>query len=253
MKNPWTRLIYTTLIATLCFAASADMHGDRIAQMQALLSDETRPEADKARDEGRKPARVIAFLGIEPGMTVLDMLASGGYYTEVLSKAVGEDGKVISQNNPRVLQMRDGAADKALTARLKGGRLANVERMDIGLRELSLEPGSLDAAMFILNFHDVYNNSPEVAVGLLRQIASYLKPNGFIGVIDHVGAPGNDNAGLHRVDPAAVRDAIDKAGLTIAAESDILSNPGDDHSKMVFAPDLRGHTDRFLFKVVKAQ
>ncbi len=183
-------------------------------------------------------------------MAVLDLFASGGYYTEVLSKAVGESGKVYCQNNPGALERRGGAAEKMLSARLDG-RLDNVERVDKPVRELDIPAGSLDAITFILNFHDVYNNDPEASVRILEVLSGLLKPNGFIALVDHVGEPGNDNASLHRVDPAAVRKAVSNAGLKIAAESDLLANPDDDHSKMVFNPDIRGYTDRFLFKVVK--
>jgi len=239
--------LFTMLFSTLVVA---DM-SDRVQQMKTLLADESRPAADKARDDGRKPAEVIAFLGIAPGMRVLDLFASAGYYTEVLSKAVGENGTVYCQNNPRVLQMRGGAAGKALAERLEKNRLANVQRLDVSVAELALSPESLDAVTFVLNFHDTYNREPQAAVGILKLVSRFLKPGGFIGLIDHVGTDGNDNAKLHRANVAAVRKAIADAGLKIAAESDILANPADDHTKMVFDPAIRGHTDRFLFKVVK--
>jgi predicted methyltransferase len=239
--------LFTMLFSTLVVA---DM-SDRVQQMKTLLADESRPAADKARDDGRKPAEVIAFLGITPGMQVLDLFASAGYYTEVLSKAVGESGTVYCQNNPRVLEMRGGAAGKALDDRLKDNRLANVQRLDMSVAELALPPASLDAVTFVLNFHDTYNREPQAAVGILKLASRFLKPGGFIGLIDHVGTEGNDNAKLHRANVAAVRKAIADAGLKIAAESDILANPADDHTKMVFDPEIRGHTDRFLFKVVK--
>ena len=74
------------------------------ADLRALLASEYRAEADRARDAGRKPADVVEFLGIDPGMRVMDVIAAGGYYTEVLSLAVGPDGEVVAQNPPGVLQ-----------------------------------------------------------------------------------------------------------------------------------------------------
>jgi len=158
------------------------------------------------------------------------------------------EGSVERQQGEKGAERRGGAADKSMAEKV--ARLGNVERLDEDLRGASLEPGSYDAVTMILNFHDVYNGSPEAAVGLLRQMAGALKEGGFIALIDHVGAAGADNAGLHRIEPSKVRQAVEDAGLSIAAESDLLANPDDDHSKMVFAPDLRGNTDRFLFKIV---
>ena len=95
-----------------------------------LLASESRSEADRARDAGRKPERVIEFLGIKSGMRVVDIIAAGGYYTEVLSLAVGPDGEVIAQNPQSVLEFREGANEKAISARLAGNRLPNVSRVN---------------------------------------------------------------------------------------------------------------------------
>ncbi len=93
--------------------------------VSARLEAGDRPAADRIRDAGRKPAGVIAFLGIEPGMTVVDLIAAGGYYTEVLSLAVGTEGKVYAQNTKFALEYREGANDKAMAARLADCRTSS--------------------------------------------------------------------------------------------------------------------------------
>ncbi len=216
----------------------------------APLADPARP--DRERDLGRKPVQVIEFLGIQPGMTVMDLFTAGGYYTEVLAAAVGRDGTVFAQNPGFMLKFNDGAADKQLSARLANHRLPNVVRLDAELDDLGIEPGSLDGVTFALNLHDVYNARGEAAtLGLLRVVKGLLKPGGVLGLIDHVGDPANDNRALHRIDPAVVRDLVTRAGLVIEAESSLLANPGDDHSLRVFAPEIRGKTDRFLMRIRK--
>ena len=82
--------------------------------LEDLLASDSRSEADRARDAGRKPAEVLEFLGIRPGMKVIDIIAAGGWYTEVLALAVGPDGHVVAQNPSFVLTYRDGALDEAL-------------------------------------------------------------------------------------------------------------------------------------------
>lgn len=225
--------------------AQADGHGSTLSDK---LNNPTRADGDKARDAGRKPADVIAFAGFGEGMKVIDLVAAGGYYTEVLSYAVGESGTVYSQNPPYVLKFRDGANDKALTARLADDRLANVVRLDKAIGETGIEAGTLDGALTALNFHDVYNRDPQTAVDWLNTVGGLLKSDGVLIIIDHDGKEGADNKSLHRIHKAAVIETAKKAGLAYAGESDLLANPDDDHSQMVFAPDIRGKTDRFLLK-----
>jgi predicted methyltransferase len=229
---------------------SADVDVDAL---RASLSASSRADADKARDAGRNPAGVVAFLGIGEGAKVMDVIAAGGYYTEVLSVAVGPKGLVYAQNPDIVLKFRDGANEKAITARLAGGRLANVTRVNGDIPHSGIEPGSLDAAVTALNFHDVYNQSSEAALGLLAAIKVVLKPGGTLGIIDHVGMRGQDNAQLHRIEEPNVIDAAVAAGFEVEARGNLLRNDTDDHSKMVFDETVRGKTDRFVIRLRKPE
>ena len=68
------------------------------------LADPSRGVTDFARDEIRRPVEVLEFLGIHSGMTVMDVYAAGGYYTFILSKALGPEGVVLAQNTERGLR-----------------------------------------------------------------------------------------------------------------------------------------------------
>lgn len=218
--------------------------------LRALLGSDDRAEADRVRDEGRRPADVVEFLGIEPGMHVIDVIAAGGYYTEVLSLAVGDDGHVVAHNPHFVLQFRDGANEKAISARLADNRLPNVTRLNKDFTELVPEDGPFDAAITALNFHDIYNRSgPEATIIVLQSVAGLLKPGAVFGIIDHVGEAGADNAALHRIEISKVLETIEAAGLIVDSDSDLLRNEADDHSLLVFDASIRGKTDRFLLKV----
>ncbi len=211
-----------------------------------------RPAEDRARDDGRKPAEVVAFLGIRPGQTVVDLIAAGGYYSEVLSHVVGPSGTVYAQNSASGLQRRDGANEKAISARLAGGRLANIRRLNAELSDLGLAPDSVDAAIAALNFHDIYNRAGEAAaVGVLQAVMAVLVPGGVLGIVDHVGNPGADNKKLHRIEESLVVDAAVQAGFEVEAVGDMLRSPEDDRTKFVFAPGMRGHTDRFVLRLRK--
>ncbi len=236
------------LSASALGSARADSHGSSAALSKAL-ADTSRSEVDRNRDAGRKPADVIRFLGIEEGMHVIDLIAASGYYTEVLSLAVGPTGTVYAQNPPSVLQYRDGAADKAMSVRLADSRLANVMRLDREMSDTGLKPDSLDAAITALNFHDIYNDDPAAAASFLKAVRMHLKPGGVLGVIDHFGSAGADNAKLHRIEEQLVIDAVEAAGFVVEATSDVLRNPSDDRTTGVFDPSVRGKTDRFVLKL----
>ena len=156
-----------TIFVTSCTVV--DKKVDPAALASALQSGD-RSDAEKQRDAGRKPAEVLAYLGIGEGMSVIDLVAAGGYYTEVLSYAVGSDGTVYSQNPAAVLKFNNGANGKAMTTRLADNRLPNVKRWEKEFTDLGIEPGSLDAALTALNLHDVYNNSPDSAFAALTAV-----------------------------------------------------------------------------------
>lgn len=217
-----------------------------------LLSSDTRYAGDSDRDAGRKPVEVLGYLGIGTGDSVIDLMAASGWYTEVLSFAVGAEGSVVAQNPEWILAFRERANDNALNVRLADDRLANVTRLDAEYENMGPETGQFDAAISALNFHDAYYlGSPEAAAGFMSAVYSILKPGGVFGVIDHDGNPDGDNSSLHRIDKSIAVQVATAAGFVVEGDSDILANPDDDHTQGVFADGLRGHTDRFVLKLRK--
>jgi predicted methyltransferase len=258
--NTLQRLFILALAALL--AACGSMKSDSPAPaakggevgsgLSAALASADRPAEDKARDADRKPAELMQFFGVKPGMTTVDIIALGGYVTEVLSVAVGPNGKVYAQNPPIALQLRDGMYAKQITERLADNRLKNVVRVDADLPASSqIPPGSVDVAITAMNYHDVRNRNPGDGVKFLQAISTMLKPGGVLGVTDHVGNDGADNAQLHRIPKHFLLEDAKAAGFAVDGESDILAHAADDHSKMVFDPTLRGKTDQFVVRLRK--
>lgn len=247
-----------TLIAPLLMVAVLFSFGPVSAQNTGALSDTLsnaagRPQADKDRDPQRKPAQVLDFLGVEAGMTALDLVAAGGYYTEVLSHAVGPNGKVYMQNAPSALTGQRGEATAAaIDARLANHRLANVERLNRSPDDLGLPDNSVDVAVIALEFHEFYrSDNADAALDFLAELRRVLKVGGVLGIIDHAGYPVYDNGPMHRaLEADVVRDA-QQAGFFVAGSSPILRNINDDRSKIVFDPSIRGETDRFVLKLIK--
>jgi predicted methyltransferase len=239
--------ILLALAALGALAPIGHAQDEQVARMRAALAAPDRPAENKARDADRKPIESVQFFGIETGDTVIDMIAAGGWFTEVLSAAVGPSGKVYSQNPPFLVQQE---AETALHQ-----RLGNVVAVHASLAEARAE--NVDAIVTAQNLHDIYNGyadqpgSETAAVDFVKALYAALKPGGVLGVIDHVGIAGQDNKALHRMLPQQARDVLTKAGFTIEAESPLLANSADDHTKIVIDPSIRGRTDQFALRARK--
>ena len=219
--------------------------------LSSKLASDQRSETDRARDTGRKPAEAMSFIGIESGMNVIDLVAATGWYSEVLSIAVGPSGSVTAQNPPFMAAFRNGTYLDGLTERI-GDRLENVFRLDGTWEELAASKVQYDAAWSALNIHDVYYmEGPEKASIFASAVFSVLKPGGVLGIIEHSGNPDGDNEALHRLDPALAIEIVTGAGFILEDESDLFNNPEDDGTKGVFSDGLRGNTNRFFLKFRK--
>jgi predicted methyltransferase len=225
--------------------STAYAQDDQVARMRTALAAPARPAQDKERDAVRKPIETVQFLGIKSGQTVIDVIAAGGWFTEVLSAAVGPTGKVLAQN-PDFFVQREGfvANEKA-----RHDRLGNVQAVHGELAANNVK--GADAAITALNLHDLYNgqNGEAIAVAFAKGVFDALKPGGVFGVIDHVGIAGQNNGQFHRIETAQAKDVLTKAGFVIEAESSLLANPADDHTKGV--RDMEGRTDQLLIRARK--
>lgn len=219
----------------------------------AALADPRRPTGDLETDQRRRPLETLEFFGIAPGMTVLDMFSGGGYYSEILSYLVGDQGAVHAHNNTPYL----GWLAEPIAARYKDGRLPRVNRFTAENNELDLPESTFDAVLLILSYHDVYhvdeaNGWSKIdGPAMLAEIFQAMKPGAVLGVVDHVaaaGAPPETGETLHRIDPALARSDIEAAGFVFEAQSDILANPADDHTLHTFSEQMRGKTDQFVFR-----
>ena len=215
-----------------------------------------RAESDIKLDEGRKPVETLTFLGIRKGDTALDYVSGGGYYAEIMARAVGLKGHVTAWEPTQF------ASDEKVKAKWAGilSRTPNVSVVEQPFEEFQAPANSYSFALFHLVYHDAYWVSAKYKVKeqdpnlLVGKLYTAMKPGGIVGVIDHVGAAGDTRATvdkLHRIDPAVVKADFLRGGFKLVAESQHLRAASDDHTKLVFDPSVRGKTDRFVFKFVK--
>ncbi|MBN9144142.1 MULTISPECIES: class I SAM-dependent methyltransferase [unclassified Novosphingobium] len=237
------------IAGALALAGTAMVPGAVLAQgnkaaIAAALADKDRPEADVSRDAGRKPGDLLAFAGVKPGMKVGELLPGGGYFTRLLSKAVGPKGVVY-------IWMPAGTPPERLARLdpiLKNPAYSNVKLV---LGEQIAPPEKVDLIWTTQNYHDLHHTGKSPEPTNAAALAA-LKPGGTYLVSDHAAKSGSgttDTDALHRIDPELVKAEVVKAGFKFAGESKALANAEDDHTKKVF--DLHDKTDQFLLKFTK--
>ena len=269
VRKPWLAGLMLTLAVAACAerepppsaggatgAAPAAPAGQRTAGVdyRAVLAVPGRTPADIEQDSWRKPAEVLEFFRVQPGMSALDLFAGAGYFTPLLSAVVGPTGRVVAHNNKAYL---DGVGDDFVRLFEGPQALRNAERLTAEGNELELEPGSFDFVLLSAVYHDVYfvneaRNWPRIdGPRLLAELFAAMRPGATLGLIDHAaepGSPAETGGTLHRIDPEIVKRDFAAAGFVLDAESDVLRNPADDLTKGVFDPAVRFKTDRFVLR-----
>lgn len=245
-------------ISTLSFAvaavalAGAAFAADNIpSYVASAVADKDRPKDDTDRDADRHPAEIMTLTGVKPGDRVVDVgPGRTGYYTKIISRIVGANGKVI-MFNPTWVAEKFPVAKEGPALLAKAG-YANVEGSIQPMAEIKFD-APVDVIFMSQIYHDQIWQKVDIAA-MNKAIFDALKPGGVFFVIDHVG-PGVATVEqidkTHRIEPAVVKQQVLAAGFKLEAESDLLKNPADTHALNVFDPAIRGKTDQFVFKFTK--
>lgn len=258
MKSPATLALLALVV--LAFSGNPLLARSDKADATAItasIASPERPQADRERDAWAKPETVLTLLGARPGMQVIDYLAGDGYYSELLARIVGPQGRVIVYNSGAYASF----IGQKLAERFEGKRVPNTLLKVQEIADLKLPARSLDAALFVMSYHDVYF-TPRGATGpmgdplqMVGALFRALKPGGVVVVQDHAAKAGSDPVEsvnkMHRIDPEAVKRTFEQTGFKLDAQEDAFKNPQDDHSKLVFDPSIRHRTDQFLFRFRK--
>ncbi len=219
------------------------------ANISAAVADAARPAEDKARDADRKPAESLAFAGVKAGEQVVDFLPGGGYFTRILSKAVGPKGHVTALS-PVGSPEKFTAPSKAIAA--DTANYSNVTAVEQKVADLPA--ASIDLFWTAQNYHDLKNIPGSDTVVFDKSVFAALKPGGVFLVIDHSAPAGSgvsDTKTLHRIDQKVVETEVESAGFKLEKTSDLLKNPNDPRTAIVFDPSIKGKTDQFVLKFRK--
>ena len=223
--------------------------------IHAAVADTSRPAADVQRDAQRKPAETLAFAGVQPGSTVIELIPGGGYFTRLLSKTVGPKGHVVALVPAPRPDAPPDAPDRTLPIKAIAAEsgYANVTLLVQPIKALQL-PAGADVVWTSDNYHDVKNVPGIDVMGFNKAVFAALKPGGVYIVIDHdaaADAPADVTSTLHRVRESTVEQEVVAAGFVLDSKSALLHNTTDKHDLAVFDAAVRGKTDQFLLKFRK--
>ena len=247
-------VLAASLMVSLPLAATCVQAASIPANITAAVADSNRPDTDKQRDANRKPADTLAFLGVKPGEKIGELIPGGGYFTRLLSKAVGPKGHVYALVPERPANAPADMPD--LAARVKAiAADPNYSNVSVVVAPLSTlaSPEPVDLVFTAQNYHDLHNFPVDV-VAFNKSIFNSLKPGGLYVVLDHSAEAGSglrDTNTLHRIDPDVVKQEVTAAGFQFVGGSDILANSADTRTGKVLDPAIRGKTDQFILKFRK--
>ena len=249
-------------------SAPATLSKERIAEIVASAD---RTAADRSNDVRRKPEQLLAFIGIRPGITALDLSAGGGYTTELLARSVGPTGRVVGQSAPprsadtppRPAVTPEGDAlrsplpptnvrrtsAQALAERAKNAGLSNITSL-VQKFEDPLPPG-LDLVTLMFNYHDLGHMGVDRA-RMNAAVFAALKPGGIFVIADHSGRVGtgiSESGTLHRIEEKFLRNEVEAAGFKLIEQADFLRNPSDPRDKNT--PEPPQPKDEFVLKFAR--
>ena len=222
------------------------------ANIAKAVADPSRPAADTARDAARHPGEILALAGVKTGDTVVDDIMGGGYFTRILSGAVGPSGVVYAYQPAEFIKFKAsyGESQNTVTSALSNSKplVSPIAAPDL--------PDNVDVVLTVQNYHDLHLKPfpADTAAKVNAEIFKSLKPGGVFLVVDHAAAAGSGITvadSLHRIDIAAVKSEVEAAGFKLEAESPLLASAADPRTANVFDPAIRGKTDQFILKFRK--
>ena len=226
--------------ATLQTVATADANN----VLQDILA--SQPETVQARYGARNPQETLTFFGIEPGMTVIEALPGGGWYSKLLLPLLGEHGRLIGAGyDLKMLTLFDFYDDARLAelalwanewpdeAKAWGGAQgASVSAFYFGSMQQELH-GTVDVVLFIRALHNMarFSAAGDFLDSAIDTAFQALKPGGIVGIVQHaahVNMPATwANGASGYLHESFVIEQMQAAGFEFVASSDINANPRD--------------------------
>jgi predicted methyltransferase len=254
-------LALSLLVAATAGAAAVAGMPNVDPALTAAVKAPTRTPANVARDQYRHPAETLAFFGVKPGQTVVEVWPAGGWYTEILAPYLKGNGTLYAADiwPTQIADKRDQlrnirakqAADPATYGNVKLAAFPVFADSDPKIPD-----GSVDVVVTFRNVHNwrmgYQRNGQDYSAEAFKQMFAMLKKGGTLGVEDHrlpESAPDDKERTSGYVKVSTVRRLAEAAGFKYVGESEVNANPKDtkDYPQGVWTlpPGLRlGAVDR---------
>ena len=245
MKLNLNKPILATIIAsTVFFISLANAGPYHSVRLDKVL--ESQPDKTKSRYDARHPQQTLAFFGIKPGMTVLEALPGGGWYSKLLLPYLGSKGTLIGVDYSVDMYPKFGFFSKEdlkktetwvkdWTEKANGWKTddsANIKAYNFGSVSADLK-GKVDAVVFIRALHNLarFEGEGGYLTTALSDAFNSLKPGGILGVVQHQISESSGDKGANGsrgyLKKSFLISAMEKAGFEFVASSDVNLNPKD--------------------------
>ena len=199
--------------------------------LHSAVAASTRTPANVQRDRYRNPFDTLAFFGVQPNQTVVEIWPGGGWYTEILAPYVLQGGGTYyaaSLGEPRALNRMMGE-NQALYGNI---RLADFPAF--AADDTRVPDSSADVVLTFRNVHNwrmgYQRDRQDYSVEAFRQMFAMLKPGGVLGIVDHrlpEGADAERERTSGYIKTSTVRRLAEEAGFEFVRSSEINANPRD--------------------------
>jgi predicted methyltransferase len=249
--------IVAAILLSACASQTASPPALTTERIAAIVASPDRSAADRTNDIRRKPVEMLTFIGVRPGMIVLDVFAGGGYTSELLARAVAPNGRVYAQSAPPPIPAPSPPRRTSAMAIAERARNPAASNMTAVAAPYSnpippeLPNRSLDLVTLMFNYHDFGWMGVDRA-STNRAIYAALKPGGLYVIADHAGRGGtgiSESGTLHRVEEEFVVREVEAAGFRLVERGSFLRNPADPRDRE--DPDPPMPKDEFVLKFVK--
>lgn len=228
MRYTLPAIALSAIALTAAAAIGAPQMGKPSAELKAAVAASTRTPANVARDKYRNPAETLAFFGVKPSHTVVELWPGGGWYTEILAPYLKKGSGTLYAAAPWPNGLKGTHTLQAKDADLYGAiKLAAFPAAE---GAPSVPAGSADVVLTFRNVHNWKMGTTDRSAEAFKQIFAMLKPGGTLGVVDHRLPESADPArektsGYVKV--STVRKLAEEAGFKFVAASEVNANPKD--------------------------
>jgi predicted methyltransferase len=248
------------LVAAVAAVAAPALAQAPSAALKAAVAAPSRTDANRARDQYRHPAQTLAFFGVKPTDTVVEIWPGGGCYTEILAPYLAAHGQLILAN-------AGDKMGKGLTAELASDAAIYGKVQHAGFPSvLGGTPVAPGTANVVMTFRNVHNwrggyqtaDKQDYSLAAFKEMYAMLKPGGTLGVVDHrlpekADAERERTSGYMKV--STIRRLAEEAGFKYVGSSEINANPKDtaDWEKGVWTLPptyANGETDRAKYQAI---